>query len=161
MPITSYFKLIDWWLFTLFNLLVLTLGFHTYLSHVILKSTKQQKVRKVQLLKKHRNCFRRCASIQCSAFYTMILLKSCFYLSYTSVYKPITRKNMKSINQLKITELFSLCQFNLWYNTYQSTYVIALCKSILGAISLETIWSEFICIIVWAFIQVKYRVCTV
>ena len=40
MPITAYYKLIDWWLLVLFNLLLLTLGFHTYLAYVISKSKK-------------------------------------------------------------------------------------------------------------------------
>ena len=38
MPKTSYYKLIDWWLLICFNLLVFTLAFHTYLSHIIRKS---------------------------------------------------------------------------------------------------------------------------
>ena len=39
--------MIDWWLSALFNFLVFTLGFHTYLAH-ILKSKKQQDVMKFQ-----------------------------------------------------------------------------------------------------------------
>ena len=40
MPITAYYKLIDWWLLIIFNALLLTLGFHTYLAYVISKSKK-------------------------------------------------------------------------------------------------------------------------
>ena len=35
MPKTSYYKLIDWWLLSCSNLLVFTLGFHTYLAYVV------------------------------------------------------------------------------------------------------------------------------
>ena len=41
MPKTSYYKLIDWWLLILFNLLALTLGFQTYLSYIVSKATKE------------------------------------------------------------------------------------------------------------------------
>ena len=49
MPITSYYKLIDWWLLALFNILVLTLGFHTYLSHIVSEATDEQNVRNVKI----------------------------------------------------------------------------------------------------------------
>ena len=38
MPITAYYKLVDWWLLVLFNLLALTLVFHTYLAYFISKA---------------------------------------------------------------------------------------------------------------------------
>ena len=38
LPITSYYKLIDWWLLVCFNVLVITLGFHTYLAYITNKS---------------------------------------------------------------------------------------------------------------------------
>ena len=41
LPKTSYYKLIDWWFLVSFNILVLTLGFHTYLSYIVSKATKE------------------------------------------------------------------------------------------------------------------------
>ena len=38
LPKTAYYKLIDWWLMALLNLLVLTLAFHTYLAYFISKT---------------------------------------------------------------------------------------------------------------------------
>ena len=52
LPITSYYKLIDWWFLVCFNLLVITLGFHTYLAYVMNKSKNQpitqDNIKKVQ-----------------------------------------------------------------------------------------------------------------
>ena len=42
LPITSYYKLIDFWLLVCFNILVITLGFHTYVASVINKSKREQ-----------------------------------------------------------------------------------------------------------------------
>ena len=42
LPKTSYYKLIDWWFLISFNILVLTLAFHTYLSYIVSKATKEQ-----------------------------------------------------------------------------------------------------------------------
>ena len=42
MPLTSYYKLIDWWFLALFNILVLTLVFHTYLAFVIRKIDQEE-----------------------------------------------------------------------------------------------------------------------
>ena len=47
MPLTSYYKLIDWWLLVLSNMLVSTLGFHTYLTH-LLKKSKKENVTKIK-----------------------------------------------------------------------------------------------------------------
>ena len=41
LPKTSYYKLIDWWFLVSFNILVITLGFHTYLSYIVSKATKE------------------------------------------------------------------------------------------------------------------------
>ena len=50
MPITAYYKLIDWWLLTLLNLLALTLVFHTYLAYVVSKTedSPERKLTKVK-----------------------------------------------------------------------------------------------------------------
>ena len=52
LPITSYYKLIDWWFLVCFNLLVITLGFHTYLAYVMNKSKNppitEDNIKKVQ-----------------------------------------------------------------------------------------------------------------
>ena len=40
LPITAYYKLIDWWLFALFNILALTFIFHTYLAYVVSNGEK-------------------------------------------------------------------------------------------------------------------------
>ena len=41
LPITSSYKLIDWWFLICFNLMVMTLGFHTYLAYIINNSRNQ------------------------------------------------------------------------------------------------------------------------
>ena len=45
LPLTSYYKLVDWWLLVLFNMLVSTLGFHTYLTHLLKKAKKENVTR--------------------------------------------------------------------------------------------------------------------
>ena len=42
LPITSYFKLIDWWLLVISNVLVITLGFHTYLAYINNKAKEEE-----------------------------------------------------------------------------------------------------------------------
>ena len=44
LPKTSYYKMVDWWLFFSSNVLVITIGFHTYLAY--LASKKNAKARK-------------------------------------------------------------------------------------------------------------------
>ena len=44
LPITSYFKLIDWWLLVISNVLVITLGFHTYLAYINNKAKEEESI---------------------------------------------------------------------------------------------------------------------
>ena len=37
LPKTSYYKMIDWWLLIALNLMVITMGFHTYMAYHISK----------------------------------------------------------------------------------------------------------------------------
>lgn len=41
LPKTAYYKLIDTWLLVSLNILVVTMLFHTFLAHVVAKSTKK------------------------------------------------------------------------------------------------------------------------
>ena len=41
LPMTSYYKLIDWWLSMALYILVMTMAFHTYLAHVVSKAKGQ------------------------------------------------------------------------------------------------------------------------
>ena len=41
LPMTSYYKLIDWWLSLALYTLVMTMAFHTYLAHVVSKAKGQ------------------------------------------------------------------------------------------------------------------------
>jgi len=41
LPKTSYYKMIDWWLFFSSNVLVMTMAFHTYLSYMCGKAGKK------------------------------------------------------------------------------------------------------------------------
>ncbi len=41
MPKTSYYKMVDWWLFFASNVLVITIGFHTYLAYLSSKSKRE------------------------------------------------------------------------------------------------------------------------
>ena len=43
LPKTSKYKLIDYWLLVCFNILVITLGFHTYVASIIYKSKREPK----------------------------------------------------------------------------------------------------------------------
>ena len=71
LPITSYYKLIDWWLLVLFNSLALTLVFHTYLAYVIAKT---RGVRKDGIMNKakHLNTFANLAFIILSAIFNFV-----------------------------------------------------------------------------------------
>ena len=53
--------MIDWWLFVLFNMLVLTLAFHTYLGYVISKaksgSSKESQIKVLPINSTDRNSY--------------------------------------------------------------------------------------------------------
>ena len=51
LPITSYFKLIDWWLLVISNVLVITLGFHTYLAYINNKSKGEESTDEKNIVK--------------------------------------------------------------------------------------------------------------
>ena len=59
LPNTSYFKLVDCWLFFCYIMLVVTLGFHTYLAYLINNPKNEQNIEinvtKVEPINEDRN----------------------------------------------------------------------------------------------------------
>ena len=51
LPKTSKYKLIDFWLLVCFNILVITLGFHTYVAAVIYKSKREPNIKSNKVIK--------------------------------------------------------------------------------------------------------------